>query len=209
MVVVAPTAQGVRVPDDVAIANPSTARRVHIHEEVAGRRWRISGRSFFQTRPDGADALVKVVGESIEHHAGSVGRRLVDLCAGVGLFAGSIPARNIVAIESSRSACADARHNLADIAGDVSILPIRVEQWRPSEADVVIADPSREGLGRHGVDKIAATRAATVVLVSCDAGSLGRDAGLLAAAGYSFRAATVVDLFPQTHHVEVVSTFVR
>ena len=56
---------------------------------------------------------------------------------------------------------------------------------------------------------LARTGAAVVVLVSCDAASLGRDAGLLAAAGFRLERAELVDLFPQSHHVEVVSRFVR
>ena len=46
-----------------------------------------------------------------------------------------------------------------------------------------------------------------LVLVSCDPASLGRDAKLLADRGYRFDGATVVDLFPHTPHVEVVSRF--
>jgi 23S rRNA (uracil1939-C5)-methyltransferase len=45
--------------------------------------------------------------------------------------------------------------------------------------------------------------------VSCDAASLGRDAGLLREAGYNLTAVTPVDLFPHTAHVEVVSVFDR
>ena len=47
-----------------------------------------------------------------------------------------------------------------------------------------------------------------MVLVSCDPAALGRDAGLLAAGGYDLVRSTVVDLFPHTPHVEVVSSFV-
>jgi len=47
------------------------------------------------------------------------------------------------------------------------------------------------------------------VLVSCDPASLGRDAGLLAGAGFRHVGSTLVDLFPNTSHVEVVSGFVR
>jgi 23S rRNA (uracil1939-C5)-methyltransferase len=54
-----------------------------------------------------------------------------------------------------------------------------------------------------------ATEAEVVSLVSCDAGSLGRDAGLLTAAGYRLDRITLVDLFPQTHHVEAVTRYVR
>ena len=74
---------------------------------------------------------------------------------------------------------------------------------------MVVADPARAGLGRRATEVIARTGAAVVVLVSCDAASLGRDAALLGAAGFRFEQAELVDLFPQSHHVEVVSRFRR
>jgi 23S rRNA (uracil1939-C5)-methyltransferase len=48
-----------------------------------------------------------------------------------------------------------------------------------------------------------------VALVSCDAGSLGRDAGLLVEAGYSLDRLTLVDLFPDTPRIEAVSILSR
>jgi tRNA/tmRNA/rRNA uracil-C5-methylase (TrmA/RlmC/RlmD family) len=74
---------------------------------------------------------------------------------------------------------------------------------------LVVADPSRAGLGREVVDRIAATGAAAVVLVACDPAAFGRDAGLLSANGYRLDAVTLVDLFPHTPHVEVVGAFRR
>jgi 23S rRNA (uracil1939-C5)-methyltransferase len=209
MVVATPSARRTRLPGqsaDVVLVSSAKAGSAHIHEEVAGRRWRISGPSFFQSRPDGADALVDVVSADVARLAGRPGR-LVDLCAGVGLFAGTIGADSVVAVESSRTAAADAVANLADL--DAEVVVARLVDWTPVPADVVVADPPREGLGTSGVDRVAATGAGTVVLVSCDSGSLGRDAGLLVAAGYRLDAVTLVDLFPQTHHVEVVSAFTR
>ena len=73
----------------------------------------------------------------------------------------------------------------------------------------MIADPSRSGLGRQAVSVLSATEAPRIVLVSCDPVSLARDAGLLRELGYEHVRSTVYDLFPQTHHVEVVTTFDR
>jgi tRNA/tmRNA/rRNA uracil-C5-methylase (TrmA/RlmC/RlmD family) len=53
------------------------------------------------------------------------------------------------------------------------------------------------------------TSARRIVLVSCDPVSLARDAGLLRDRGYDHVKSLVLDLFPQTHHVEVVTTFER
>jgi 23S rRNA (uracil1939-C5)-methyltransferase len=210
MVVASPDSSGVELPVGMGavVVGRGDAASTHLHEEVAGRRWRISGRSFFQSRPDGAEALVDVVHRDV---ADAVGRpaRLVDLCAGVGLFAGTVPADTVEAVESSKASAADARHNLADLGDAATVVAVALERWRPSPADAVVADPPRTGLRAAGVERVVATGAEVVSLVSCDAGSLGRDAGLLAAAGYRLDRITLVDLFPQTHHVEVVSRFVR
>ncbi|HZX56041.1 MAG TPA: hypothetical protein VFE86_15245, partial [Ilumatobacteraceae bacterium] len=85
----------------------------------------------------------------------------------------------------------------------------QVEQWKTRRADLVIADPSRTGLGRQAVAVLTDTVAPRIVLVSCDPVALARDAGLLRDRGYDHVTSTVHDLFPQTHHVEVVTTFQR
>ena len=204
------------VPHDVVVVGAdelAAGRRVWLHEVVRGRRWRVSAGSFFQSRPDGAAALVDVVGRAVRPALADARRpaRLFDLYAGVGLFAGALADRFGVAptaVESNRGAVADARHNLAGVAG-AKVIGVDVRRWRPSPAEVVVADPSRHGLGPGVVDRIRATGAGTVVLVSCDPGALGRDAGLLAVAGYRLEATTLVDLFPNTPHVEVVTAWNR
>lgn len=208
LAVVRPRAGEATVPDGVVLAGTdelAAGHRAWIHEEVAGRRWRISAGSFFQSRPDGAAALVDAVRAGLAAAAPS---SVVDLYAGVGLFAGTVAAARVVAVESNRSAVADARVNLADVAG-VRVVRADVRRWRPSHADAVVADPSRHGLGAPVVDRIAATGARSVALVSCDPGALGRDAGLLAAAGFRLAGAMIVDLFPHTPHVEVVTAWDR
>ena len=76
-------------------------------------------------------------------------------------------------------------------------------------APLVVADPARAGLGREAVALVAATGAGTVVLVSCDPVAMARDTALLAAHGYRHGGSTVLDLFPHTPHVEVVTRFDR
>ncbi|MCB0970583.1 MAG: hypothetical protein KDA97_03550, partial [Acidimicrobiales bacterium] len=135
--------------------------------------------------------------------------RLVDLCSGVGLFAGTVgEGRQVVGVERSAAAVADARVNLADHR-DLRIIKVALARWRPSPAEVVVADPARSGLGADGVAAVAATGAGLCVLVSCDPGALGRDAALLLSAGFAHVGSTVVDLFGHAGHVEVVSGFVR
>ena len=188
------------VPYDVDIG-PSAL----VHEVVAGTRLQISAASFFQSGPAAAELLLAAVrqasGESFDAHT------VVDAYGGVGLFASAVDAAHVIVVEASSPACADAVVNLA--GRRAKVVQSTVEQWKPRRADLVIADPSRSGLGRQAVSVLCATEAARIVLVSCDPVSLARDAGLLRDAGYEHKQSTVFDLFPQTHHVEVVTTFER
>ena len=208
LALVTPSAAGVRLPDDVVVVGAdelAAGRRAWFHEEVAGRQWRISARSFAQARPDGAEALIGAVAAALD---GVGDGRLVDAYGGVGIFAGTVGRdRETTLIEWSSSAVADARHNLA--GSPVRILRLDVDRWRPSAAAAVVCDPARTGLGRRGVAALAGAAAARLVLVSCDAAALGRDAALLARAGYRLDGTTVIDLFPHTPHLEAVSRFIR
>lgn len=129
---------------------------------------------------------------------------MADLYGGVGLFAAVLGAERPIVVERSAASVADARVNLAD--RDATIVRSAVERWRPSPVNVVVADPARSGLGRDGVRAVAATGAGRVVLISCDAAAMVRDLEMLTASGYRATRIEVLDLFPHTHHVEVVST---
>jgi 23S rRNA (uracil1939-C5)-methyltransferase len=184
------------LPDGVAYGP-----KAQIHEEIDGVRLRVSARAFFQARPDGAEALARLVREAVGPE-----RTVADLYAGIGLFASTIARpRHVIAVERDRFAVADARHNLKDRAARV--MELAVERWRPEPVDVVIADPSRAGLGKGGVGTVLRCKADRIVLVSCDAAALARDAALLEAGGYALRSVTPVDMFPHTPHVECVSVF--
>lgn len=201
------------VPTDVVVVGPGDGGPAAVHEEVAGRRFRISTESFFQAGPVAAAALVEAVDDAVGDALG-VGGHLVDTYAGVGLFASVLGHRRrarVTAVEHHPAALADARANLADI--DASIVAAEVGRWRsdPGQAppDVVVADPSRPGLGRPGVAAVVAAGAPRVVLVSCDPASLARDTTLLGAGGYRLSSIALVDAFPHTFHTETVSRFDR
>jgi 23S rRNA (uracil1939-C5)-methyltransferase len=229
----------VTVPQDVRVvtgAELAAGRRAWIHEVVAGHRLRVSARSFFQARPDGAEALVDAVRTALDGALGA-GTRLADLYGGVGLFAvalahdvgaaahgvasadgggadgpqacGGDDNGRVEVVEASASSAADARINVSQLGRRVRVVRTDVARWRARRMDVVVADPPRAGLGRGGTRAVAATRAHRLALVSCDAGALGRDVRLLARAGYRLVDATLIDLFPHTPHVEVVSRFDR
>ena len=199
LVATTPSGLKIRLPDDV--------RTDHFYESAAGRLWRISAPSFFQTRADGVDALADIVGAAADEVGAA--STAVDIYSGVGVFAGVLAARgwSVTAVEGSHRSAEDARFNLRE--QDVTVINADVTRWTPVPADLVVADPSRTGLGGDGVTVVEATGARRVILISCDAASLGRDAALLQRAGYALTTVTYVDLFPHTFRVEAVTVYDR
>lgn len=187
------------LPNHVGIGADAT-----VHERVGDATLRVSASSFFQSGPAAAELLLHTV-RSLAGPSLLDDRPVLDAYGGVGLFAAGLGMRAPVLVESSRSACADARVNLPH--ADVVCVPF--EQWRPQPVELAVVDPARAGLGRDAAAVLAATGAERVVLVSCDPVSLARDTVLLAGHGYRHAGSTVLDLFPNTPHVEVVTVFDR
>jgi 23S rRNA (uracil1939-C5)-methyltransferase len=188
--------------------------RAWLTERIAGRDLRVSAGSFFQSGAQAAELLVAAVGRAAPelttaHHA-------LDAYGGVGLFAATAmgDVDTVTVVESNPSACRDAEHNLA--GRNAHVVRAEVTGWTPPtgdgptpRVDVVVADPARPGLGRPGVQALAAAAAPVFVLVSCDPVSLARDTVLLGDVGYHPERVEVFDLYPNTHHIEAVTRFVR
>lgn len=198
--------EGRLVPD--LPAGVHTGPKARITERVGDHEFQVSMGSFFQSSPEAAELIIDSVSRRMDT-VGARGGRLVDAYGGIGLFSVAFADRfdDLVVVESSEYACRDAVRNLADHAAVIE--QSTVEHWEPCDARTVIADPARQGLGKHGVATIVETGASTVVLVSCDPVAGARDARLLVDAGYSMGEVEVLDIFPETHHVEVVAAFSR
>jgi len=191
-----------RVVTDADLDDGERAVLVH---EVAGSRFEVGARSFFQTSHAGAEVLVATVRAAV---ADAPQGRFIDLYGGVGLFAATCAdGREIVLVESSASSAQDAAHNLEGRAAIV--VEAQVEHWVAPASAVVVADPPRAGLRPKGVERVVASEADRVVLISCDAAAFARDVSGLVEAGYEIVACELLDLFPYTHHVEIVTTLTR
>lgn len=177
-----------------------------IHEEVAGRRFRVTDRAFFQVNTDGAEVLVALVADILD-----VGSRdvLVDGYAGGGLFAATVGAEagSVIAVESDPVAGTDLAVN-APHARSVR-RRFHLSADAVGQADAIVVDPPRSGLGADGVPVVVGSDAGRLAYVSCDPASFARDARLLVDAGFTLGPVTPVDMFPQTHHVELVAALER
>lgn len=178
-----------------------------VEADVLGVRLRAHAASFFQANRFLLEPLARgVVGLVPPGET-----RILDLYAGVGLFALPLAARDrceTVAVEQSPFAAEDARVSARRAGLAVGVREAAVEQALASlgarEGERVVVDPPRTGLGRGVVEALAARRPALVVYVSCDPPTLGRDLALFAARGYRPDVVQLYDLFPKTFHMETV-----
>jgi len=187
--------------------------RQSIAYKAAGSSYRVSIGSFFQVNRHLVDALAELV------VANQSGRLAWDLYAGVGLFARALAGgfERVIAVEASPGSVADLRHNLQGDAHRVleaTTLDFLRKQ-RPASAksakppDLVVVDPPRAGLGAEITSLLGAVSPAQIVYVSCDPATLARDLAALLQFGYDLRTISMVDMFPQTFHLESVSVLAR
>jgi 23S rRNA (uracil1939-C5)-methyltransferase len=106
-------------------------------------------------------------------------------------------------VESSASAFRDLEHNVHNVITEnkTSEEYLTTLQEKP---DLILGDPPRAGLGKHAVRELARIHAPRLTIVSCDPATLARDLQGLLASGYRIDKVTLVDLFPQTFHIETV-----
>ncbi len=141
---------------------------------------------------------------------------VVDLYAGVGLFASSLAAAgrpSVVAVEGDRASAVDLRANAAPFGPALTPIESSVEHYlekRPVSAEAtIVLDPPRTGMSKVAAAAIVSQRAATLVYVSCDVATFARDSRRLLDAGYQLGHLEAFDLFPNTAHVEAVGVFNR
>jgi 23S rRNA (uracil1939-C5)-methyltransferase len=181
--------------------------------DAAGFGYRVGLGSFFQVNRFLVDALAELV------TTGHSGRLAWDLYAGVGLFARALTAsfERVIAVEASAGSAADLRRNLEGTSHRVieaTTLDFLRKQ-KPASAksatppDLVVVDPPRAGLGSAIASLLGAIAPARIVYVSCDPATLARDLAALLQFGYDLRTITMVDMFPQTFHLESVSVLTR
>jgi 23S rRNA (uracil1939-C5)-methyltransferase len=168
-------------------------------------RFRVSGNSFFQVNRFLLDELVETALE------GAQGNSALDLYAGVGLFSLPLAKRfgEVTAVESGAGAVHDLRWN-AERAGASNLRAElqTAEKFLESQErapDFVLLDPPRAGLGPVIVTQLSRLKPHMVTIVACDPVTLARDLAGLTGAGYRLERLTLVDLFPQTFHLETVA----
>jgi 23S rRNA (uracil1939-C5)-methyltransferase len=188
-------------PEPLAIAGAG-----ELIYRTAQAPYRVSAGAFFQVNRRQVNELVDAVTE------GEFGEVALDLYAGGGLFSTVLAKRfaQVIAVESSQISHADLLHNSP---AKVKAVRASSEQYLQKAGrlrpDLVVVDPPRGGLGAGVIKALVGLHAPRIAYVSCDPATLARDLSGLLSAGYRVGQAHLVDLFPQTYHLESVFHLVR
>ncbi|HYG98391.1 MAG TPA: 23S rRNA (uracil(1939)-C(5))-methyltransferase RlmD [Terriglobales bacterium] len=169
---------------------------------AAEGKYRVSAGSFFQTNRHLTDTMVHIVTH------GRMGDFALDLYSGVGLF--TLPMsqnfREVASVEAAPYSYHDLRRNSPS---NVTAYHTSTEQFLSGARDIaqfdyVVVDPPRGGMGEEVAKKLGELGAPRITYVSCDPATLARDLTVLLAAGYLISKTHLIDLFPQTFHIESI-----
>ena len=183
-------------------------------QTVGARQWRLTASSFWQVHRGAASLLQGRVRELAGARPGDA---WWDLYSGAGLFAAALGEDvgengSVIAVEEGAESQREARRALHDLPW-VRLVQSPVLPWLESRAaDGVhgaVLDPPRSGAGRGVVSQLVRLEVPFLVYVACDPVALARDVATLMSEGYGVDHIEAWDLFPMTHHVEVLAVLSR
>ena len=182
----------------------------YIEDELCGKRFRISPRSFYQVNPVQTEILY---GKALEY-AGLTGKEtVVDAYCGTGTIGmiASDKAAKVIGVELNADAVRDARNNAkANQIRNIQFYQNDAGKFlvemagQGAKVDVVLMDPPRSGSTEEFMNSVAQIGPERIVYVSCNPETLVRDLKYFKKKGYRVKKAVGVDMFPFTDHVETV-----
>jgi len=184
------------------------ATQSSLEYKVGAFTYRVSHKAFFQVNRFLIEPLIELALQD------TAGNAALDLYAGVGLFSLPLTTRfdQVTAVEVVGSAAHDLEFNADRAKLRLNAIRAKTEDFLAAATEIpdfVLADPPRVGLGKRVVEQFARLKPRVLTIVSCDPTTLARDLAALTSAGYAIDKMTLIDLFPQTFHIESVTRLVR
>ncbi|HEX8171814.1 MAG TPA: hypothetical protein VF824_14850 [Thermoanaerobaculia bacterium] len=182
--------------------------RVIVEGELTIGDYRLSTGTFFQVNRHLLGTMLRLVRELASGLTAK--RSAIDLYAGVGFF--TLPLarefERVISVEGSPRSHEYAKRNAP---ANVRVMQAPVEEYveRMPRADLIFLDPPRAGARRNVIDAVARQANERIGFLACDPVTFARDASRLIASGWRLATLDLLDLFPNTHHVETLSSFER
>lgn len=182
-----------------------------IKDEILGKTFLISSRSFYQTNPIMLDKLYSCAIEAL-HLKGD--EKVLDAYCGTGTIGICLAdkVQDVTGVEIENSSYEDAKENasLNNVNNIEFILDDATEYMEKCQKtfDVVILDPPRKGTTKEFIRALFRIKPKKVVYISCDPSTLARDLNILKKE-YRIVSVQGVDMFPSSHHIETVVSLER
>lgn len=189
--------------------------RDYIEDQLLGKTYRISAKSFYQVNTQQAEYLYQTAIEFAELDKKDI---VIDAYSGIGTIGLSLADRvdKVYGMEVIPEAIEDAQFNalnnkIENVHYEVGKAEKVMKKWQEKgiKPSVIVVDPPRKGLDHHFIESAIEMSPERIVYISCNPATFARDAKLFAEAGYAVKKVQPVDLFPQTHHIELVASFVK
>lgn len=180
-------------------------------ETIGGLEFRLSPSAFLQVNLPQAEAAYRLMAQALGLSRGDA---VLDLYCGAGAIALGLArqVRTVTGIEESPHAVADASASAAlngIVNCDFRCGASERAAARVALADIVVLDPPRKGADQTLWPEVKRLAPRAVAYLSCNPATLARDARLLAGIGYRLESLWMIDMFPQTYHVETLGIFER
>ena len=168
--------------------------------------YRVGADSFFQVNHTLWESFIEAVISGVSY------RKALELYCGVGFFTIPLSEKGnfIEGSDSSGHAIDDAEYN-AKVNGRDNVVFVKSDAYRHLKSrggevlDLVVLDPPRSGLDGNEIDLLVRNKPERIIYVSCNPSTLARDLKILIRNGYHLEGVRLIDMFPQTYHIESVS----
>ena len=200
--------------DNIVISNYKNIKAIkgndYLIDKIGDLSFRVSYNSFFQVNKFGVEILY----EKIKEYASLTGKEnILDLYCGTGTIGMYLAkyAKSVYGIEINKNAINDANYNkelnninnIDFLCEDISNIKNDYE-----DIDLVVLDPPRSGLSLEAISNLLSIKPKKIIYVSCEPLTLARDLNIIKEQ-YNVKDITVVDMFPNTYHVECVCLLMK
>ena len=184
----------------------SSVGRDHTYIKVGEYTFRVSNDSFLQANYHLWNNMINTVVDNISF------KKALDLHCGIGFFTLPLAKRGhfIEGSDVNAKSISDADYNKT-LNGIDNVSFTRASAYNQLKSrlgeiiDLIILDPPRTGLDNGEIELLSSLKPESIIYISCNPSTLARDLGVLIRGGYRLISTRLIDLFPQSYHIESIN----